>query len=511
MEIEQIKKLIAVNDYRELVRLVIMSKPGQFMQFNESGTPQYYKHPIWEYQKQYNALQHDITDNMKRQDKVVTKDDPFSTADPPSTVTYTEPVARLTLPLQKMIVSRAAAFLCGKPIELDASPKEGIEQDLLDVITKTWDDNKLDFESKKLAKLMMAETEVAELWYTEKADPDFWNDTPNANGGSQYKLRMMILANKYGDLLYPVFNNAMDMVAFGRHYWIPSGDNTRIEHFDLYTDFENYEGERDTNGDWVVTKQPNLIGKIPVIYYYQELPEWAEVQNMIDRLEKLISNHADTNDYNGSPTIIVEGKVAGFSSKGESGKVLELENGAKASYLAWNSAPESIKLEYLNLRSLIFDLTDTPDISFEQMSKIGRLTSGVALRLMFLAAHMKAADKEELFGKSVQRRINYIKAAMIKLNLQLKAGQPLSIKPKFEYFLPNNDTEQISDLLAAHGGGILSQKSAVKANPLVEDPEAEWDQIQSEQNSADALNKLMNTPPPGGKAPVVTMPKTANK
>jgi hypothetical protein len=51
----------------------------------------------------------------------------------------------------------------------------------------------------------------------------------------------------------------------------------------------------------------NTIGKIPVIYYHQHLTEWHDVQPLIDRLEIIISNLADTNDYSGSPIVVAYG------------------------------------------------------------------------------------------------------------------------------------------------------------------------------------------------------------
>lgn len=413
------------------------------------------------WQKQYDPKQHDITDTGKRPDKVVTTDNG----------TATVAVARLPIPLQKKIVGLAAAFLCGNPVRIAATTATETEEQMLTVIKRVWEDNKLDYESKRLAKLMMSETEVAELWYTEKIEPGYWKGTVNDAPAVVYRLRMKVLANKFGDSLYPVFNNRGDMIAFARGYQLEV-EGKKIDHFDIYTEKSIHKLVK-ADDDWTLTTEANVIGKIPVIYYRQEAPEWHDVQELIDRLEKLISNHADTNDYFVSPMVVVKGEVKGFSKKGESGKVLELQNGAEASYLSWDQSPESLKLEYNNLRSLIFDMTDTPDISIEQMKALGTY-SGIALKMLFLGAHLKAADKEETFGMAIQRRLNYIKAAMAKINVKLEPVASLPVKPVFEYYLPKNHEELINMLSTATGGkASLSQETAVKINPLVNDPENE--------------------------------------
>lgn len=433
---------------------------------------------------QYDPANHEIRDVTKRPDKTVDNQDG---------TTRVEKVARITVALQKLIVSRAAAFLCGNPIDLEATPEGEVEESLLEVLRKTWEDNKLDYESKRLAKLMMSECECAELWYVEPAEEGYWKGTPNDSATVKYRLRMRVLAPSLGDSLYPVYNSAGDMIAFGRGYQVKNMEGKLVERFDVYMAEKTLYMEKGQGG-WALVKEeaPEIgIGKIPVIYYSQPAPEWADVQSKIDRLEKLLSNHADSNDYFAFPMMAISGEVLGMSAKGERGKVLQLENGASAQMITWTQAPESLKMEYNNLRSLIFDMTDTPDISIEQMKSLGTY-SGIALKMLFLGAHLKAADKEENFGKSVQRRINYLKAALAKINVRLEKATVLSIKPRFEYFLPKNDQEKVDILSTAVTAKIVSKKTAVALNPLVSDPEAEVTQIEEEANSAGALNEEMN-------------------
>jgi len=426
---------------------------------------------IANYLKQYDPYCHVITDKSKRPDKVVT------TGEGAEQKTKVVSISRLPIPMQKQIVQFAAAFLCGNPIELIALPKDDTEKDMMEVVKKSWMKNKLDYDSKKLVKIMMSETEVAELWYREEADTDYWANTPNE--GRPHRLRMKVLANSLGDTLYPVFNAAGDMVAFARAYTLLF-DGKKEEHFDVYTDKTTWLA-KSVNGQWEVVSEANIFGKIPVIYYNQPKPEWNDVQALIERWEEAISNHADTNGYFSSPMVKVSGEIKGFATKGETGQVLELANGATADYMSWDQSPKSLELEFKNLRSIIYDMTCTPDISIENMKGLGTF-SGIALKMLFLSAHLKAADKEETFGKSIQRRINFIINAMGLFNVaKLGKATAIDITPKFVYYMPQNEEEIINLLVAATGGkAVMTQATAVKHNPLVNDKEAEIEELKKE-------------------------------
>jgi SPP1 family phage portal protein len=448
---------------------------------------------------QYNPEKHSIiTDTAKRPDKTITdKDDNY---------VKTEYVARIAIPLQKLIAQRAAAFLCANPIQLNATPKEGSEQTLYNALVKTWEDNKLDFKSMDLAEKMMAETEVAELWYTEEA-PDYWT---NEGIKAKYRFRMRILAPSLGDTLLPVKDIYGDLIAFGRYYEITLNTDKAEQHLDVYTDDIIYKGIKGEQ-NWEFTPENNPIGKIPIIYYSQDKPEWSDVQTMIDRLETKMSNHADTNDYFDSPILLVSGSITSMPDKGGSGKVVEAEANADAKYLSWDHAPESTKMEIENLIRFIYSCTDTPDISFENLKGLGT-TSGFALEMMFMGAHLKAAKKAGIFGEGIQRRINYLKAAIVKittikedaevggkvvsLTKPLTDALRLQVKPTFDFFLPKDIEQAVNYLSTAVTSGIISKKTAIAKNPLVEDAEAEEKQLEKEGKEADSnpqnLNKLFN-------------------
>lgn len=507
MNLPELQVFIDNKELDKLKSILEVTKYGYFISdsFSYAGVPGASSLNVNNFHiqdfRQYNTKQHDVFDTAKRRDKPINDDEGM----PVDSVK----VNRLGIPEQKKIVLLAASFL-GVP-ELQSTPLPGIETDLLTTIEKVWEDNKYNYKFSDIVKTTMSERECAELWYTQPAEADYWEGTPMS--GNKFKLRMRLLSASRGDTLYPVYDEYGDMVAFGRYYeTIEAVANTgaigaTVYHLDIYTKDFFYYATKST-GEWsygvgedgmeVLTGVPNPLGKIPIIYYTQPATEWHDVQEMINRLEVKISNHADTNDYFDSPIIFAEGTITGFAEKGETGKLLQGTAGAKVSYLTWDQAPESTKMEIDHLINFIHTYTHTPNISFDNIKGLGTFT-GIALKMFFMDAHLKAADNEAIYGLGVQRSVNYQKATLAKLNAKFVPALKLTIKPKFTFFLPKNEAEEIDNIIKCVNGGIMSIETAVKLNPLVEDHITELALIKKEKAEADAaaVNLAKQTKPVG--------------
>lgn len=423
--------------------------------------------------KQFDPKQHKVFDKVKRIDKSIKDDN--------GNVTATVPVSRIPLSIQKKIVLTAVAFM-GTPT-LTATPEDPKEIDFVAIQKKIWHDNKIDYRFRQIVKKTKSEKQAAELWYTVKPEPGYWDGHP-IRTDAKYKFRMKVLAKSLGDELYPVFDEFGDMIAFGRAYETLDNAGKAVKYFDLYT-AERFYYNKFENGQWTSLNETgteyvpgysgglsSVFGKIPVIYYSQPLTEWDDVQELIERLETIISNHADTNDYFGSPIVVAMGKVQGFATKGETGKLLQADNGADVKYLTYDFLPQSVKMEIDTLNKNIYFLTNTPDTSLDSLKSLGYFST-VALQTMFMDAHLKASDSEEIFGEAIQRRINYLKTAIAKIDTSFSTALTLEIKPLFEYYLPKNIQEVVQTLVNAVNGGIMSADTAVRQNPLVSNPDAE--------------------------------------
>ena len=385
--------------------------------------------------------------------------------------------AKEVITYQEKIVEMAVSFLFGDAVKLVLANKEDNLQKTFTLIQNVWNKNKLDYFNRKLARRLFVETKVAELWYVIVDDDNIKH------------IKVALLCNENGDEIFSHFNENGDLDAFVRRYKLIEVDEKTYEHVDIYTAKEIIYGVK--KDVWEVKKIPNLFGKIPVIYYEQAKPEWRNVQTEIDRSEMLISKFADTNDYFGSPTLKLKGKITNPPDKAEVGKLLQFSGvvGADgkteygdAEYLTWDQAPEAIKLEYNTLKDIIFSMTSTPDLSFDNVKGMNQ-TSGETLKFMFLDAILKAKNKEETFGEALMRRINLLKAIISVTDVKEKQNlDQLDVSVKFGNVLPQDVTETINALSTARGGeAIMSRDEAVRQNPLVEDAEEDIKRLEGEK------------------------------
>lgn len=242
----------------------------------------------------------------------------------------------------------------------------------------------------------------------------------------------------------------------------------------------------------LIDAKPHGFGKIPVIYYRQDETEWESVQPVIERLEELLSNWGDVNDYFGAPTYFFKGKMTGFAEKGEVGRVYQGEgDGSDMKVVSWDSAPESMRQEMANLTNIIFSYSQTPDISFENMKTLGNNTSGAAIRLMFTDPHLKAETKEELFGEMFTRRFNVVKSgyAMSVEATPQRIADGLRVSPVFTPYIPKNEMETLQLInLATQGKETMSQENGVRLNPLVSNPEETLKQLQEQERRSSQLS-----------------------
>lgn len=458
--------------------------------------------------REYDPKLHDINDPKLRPDKLVVVDkdsDEYGEVKNinPNVECTTEQgyrieaVNRVALAIQKLITKRAVAFTFGNPVNYNATPEENTkEADVLKAVNRIFHDVKERTINRKVARSLYSSTEVAELWYpVETREEHTTYGFP-----TKRKFKVAIFSPALGDKLYPYFDETRDMVAFSREFSRKDKDMKERTYFETYTADKHYMWYCDgTQGieagrEWTLVEdypKDLTIGKIPVIYGCQPQTEWEDVQPLIDRLEKLLSNFADTNDYHASPKIFVEGHIVGFARKGEAGGIIEGEEGAKASYLSWQSAPESVKLEIETLLRMIYTITQTPDISFDTVKGIGAV-SGIALKLLFMDAHLKVQDKCEIFDDYLQRRVNVVKAFLKQANAGAKdftaACDSIIVEPEIVPYIIEDELSKINLLQAANGQKpIASQQTTVRRLGWADNPDEELERIAQEQERDNAF------------------------
>jgi len=389
---------------------------------------------------------------------------------------------------QRRIVNSAVTFLFGEPVTLVLNNKQ---EKALDAINALWKQNKLDYVNKAIARDLFVECKAAEVWNIPKKIP-----------GQPARVRVTVLGMRNGYRFYPHYDEYGDMDAFTVLFTTTGGDGKPVENAKIYTASNIIHATKKAAGaGW--TEESNVvhdIGKIPVVYYEQDVPEWQGVETQIGRDEDLVSNFADTNDYFGAPVLQSKGIIDNLPKKEDSGKVVtvrpETDDTGKVTYpggiefITWANAPAAIELEHKMLKDMIYSLTQTPDLSFSNVKGISAI-SGIALRLMFSDALFKSRDKQEIFGPALDRRISVMKAVLAVADTGMRTQlEDADIDVIFNDVLPEDTESIIKSLSIARGGEpIISTETAVSACPFVKDTAAEVERLEKEQGALQNLGE----------------------
>jgi len=116
--------------------------------------------------------------------------------------------------------------------------------------------------------------------------------------------------------------------------------------------------------------------------------------------------------------------------------------------------------------------------------------SGIALKLLFMDAHLKVQDKREIFDEYLQRRVNIIKAFIGKFCNQLEVHcSEFEIEPEIIPYIITSEIDEVKFWTEANGGKpLVSHKQSVKSANLSQDTDADWDQIVTEEDKENYSN-----------------------
>lgn len=395
--------------------------------------------------------------------------------------------ARLKVQYQKKIVRTSTAFEVGEPITL----KPNISNSKLnDEVVAVWRNNRIDSKVKELIKLKKSHTEGAILFYLNPLTPETMTGKLLGVLGMKQKheIKTRILTNKNANL-FPYFDSTGDMIAFGYGFSTKKRDK-EIKNLWVYTSdtllkLDNSEGK------FALTEtKPHGFSKIPIVYVEQEKPEWDDVKDLIDRYEVSVSKLSDSNDYSAHPILIVEGEVSGAPDKNEVGKVFNIPikyddegNPRKGDirFLTYEQAPEAVKLELDTIDNNIHSVTSTPNLSFDNVKGIGSV-SGIALKLLFLDAIIKAKSNEGDNRTMYERIINVIISGTIKtVNTSLiKESSELVYEIQFNSILPDDIKTASEVVKTLRDAGVISKKTSIQYLELVQDTDLELEEIKKE-------------------------------
>lgn len=401
---------------------------------------------------------------------------------------------RIPIKFAKKIVTTATAFEVGKPVTLVASE----ESDLSTLLDQLWKANRIDSKITDLVRLKKSETQGAIQFYiTElKADSILNKILIKLGLKSQVKeIKSKILNNTNG-VMTPFFDVTGNMILFMWQYTAKDSASGKELNYTEIWDSKNYHYLNDSSGKmaYANTVLPHGFDRIPIVYTSQDEPEWFDVKEMIDRIEVSLSKLGSSNDYSAYPLLQIFGEVDSFPDKDDSGKVLQFPmkkddegkyvNG-RAEFLTASNAVESAKLELEMLKGMIYSISHTPDLSFDNVKGLGNV-SAVALKLLFLDAVIKAKMNEGENRTMIERIINIILSGIVTTTNTSLAnnGKSFYYEINFNSIIPD-DVQTASDIIVKlKEAGLLSTATSIKLLDLVENPTDELELIKSEGTPA---------------------------
>jgi SPP1 family phage portal protein len=399
---------------------------------------------------------------------------------------------RIAINFAKKICRVATAFEVGKPVTLIPSESNKLSQ----LIKLLWKTNRIDSLLVSFVFQKKSETQSALQLYIADVKPGglFMKIISFVGAklgiSSQNKeIKLALLENKSGSMS-PYFDETGDMKAFSWKFSSKSDEDKDLENVMVWDELTVYKLDNST-GKLSMSEgypKPHGFDRIPIVYDDQDEPEWFDALDPVDRYETIISKLGGSNDRTAYPLMKLYGELGSFPEADDNGKILQFpikvdeETGKEihgdAEFMTNPNGPDSIKLELETLEKAIYSITSTPDLSFDNVKGLGSV-SGVALKLMFLDAMIKASMNEGENRTVVERIINIIMSGITKTtNTSLAVeSKNLYYDVIFNSILPDDLKELVETMSSAKEAGLVAARTAVERLGLNEDVDNEMQLI----------------------------------
>lgn len=385
---------------------------------------------------------------------------------------------KIPIPYPKFINEISLVFLYGRPVKW-TQVSENTDYSF-EYFNKLMDETRFNATVREAKRTAGAEGVSAILYHVYKGD----DNKPH--------LVLTPLSKKNGDDIYTVKDQYKRLTSFAWGYYLTEVGGNTVYHVDIYTKETIYRAKRGKVG-WEVVTISNPIGKIPVLLFEQD-PEAADVQPMIDRVEMMESVDADVNDRFANPAMVATAEILNSLPKAEEeAKLFILKNGGEVKYLTWDQASQSKTNQFERLDKHILSKSFTPNIDFDNMKSLGNL-SAKAIRKVMLLAVIKADKHKEKHDDYMNRHASLMKAIMANvLDYTHKAEHDaLVVSHSFQEPFGDDVSEMLADLSKQFNDGALSRETYIELSYLVKDAKTEIERLKAEEAAAMERQMEMN-------------------
>jgi len=368
---------------------------------------------------------------------------------------------RLELPYPQQIVANMVAFLYGNDIDLVMNGDRNNEEQksAFAKFEEIW--------KKDLRMMSLVKKATRACGVETRAAIQFLYDADNE------KIKGKVLSLKDGYKIYRHKDNMEKVDAIVVEYKrdkIEKGKLvTNVNTTEIWTaeGMQRYEGTVEVEAQEIPLKTKKLL----FAYLEQDYSEFEFVKELISIQDYARSQHSDVNVRIGNPALVVYGEIANKPTYNATVKVYEVKGatgfdaktGTKGSmeYLEVAGAPESVALEFKNNENDIYRFT-WPDLNKLMTEMKNGNLSTQSMKLTFLQAFVKVAEKREIHDEFISRIISIVKDMATEIYPEFKGMKDLDISFNYNSLLPDSNSEIVNMLAVAVGAGITSIENAVR-------------------------------------------------
>ena len=387
--------------------------------------------------------------------------------------------AKLLYPAEQIAARRMNQMAFSIPVKrIYSKPHDNKEKAFQRAIEKVYDSVRINGVNSKRMYAYFASCEICTFWYV--VDGKVEHERYGFKTKSKIRCRSFSpMPKKFSGIrqaqIYPYFDDMDDLIVLSVGY----KDAESADHFDAFTEDKVYYYEKVSN-KWQLTDIDNPLEKIPAIYLTRSLPVYYGISQDRDDIEFTISRSSDNIRKNSSPILKIKGKLQGEMPVGDTVRqVYQLENNGDLDLVSPVLTTSDAKTHVGMLKEIIQEVTQLPDLSMENIKGIGA-QSGEARKTLLMDPHLKVGDESHDIIWALDREFEIVKAIVCYLNPDWEKYQyTTTCRQVITPFVQNDKTTDINNYSKA-SGVLMSQKSAVEQADLVEDPEADYEQMMKE-------------------------------
>ena len=381
---------------------------------------------------------HDINNKTLYPDKTVTGDD--------GVTTITE-IARVSVSLQAAIATKQCVHLWAKQPKFTS--KRESNADLFTRFKEYWTERNAQSALYLMAKSALTTGDGAICFFLNNK-----------------KLAYKIWSYKDGDMLVPIYKaNGVDLDKFVRRYYsIPEGKENAVDTIDIYSD-RTYTQLQQDGTKWKVSQPEKTHGfvQIPIAYHREPDVAWGSGQDLIDKIERVLSDARESNAYFAFGIMFLAGDdINVMPTKESQGKVITSTNAdSKAEILDRKDMSGAIKFEYEQYTKQLYRNTGTVVIDPEILK--GGDQSGAYIKNLYNDAIQYAMDAKPRWQPVLEKIVSVVKEALELEDNQLSFRELVVISDP-DIYVPMNvaeETRLVNESLAA---GSLSKETASQNN-----------------------------------------------